>query len=104
MVTYVLHSGKATVTKTEIKEKLAKMYKTRWHFCIQIQNLFWWWQGFGMVYEFLDYTKNEPKHRLVRHGLDEKKKTSRKQQKECKNRTKKVRGTAKANACPGKKQ
>ncbi|KAB0372798.1 hypothetical protein FD755_015551 [Muntiacus reevesi] len=89
MVIYVLHSGKATVTKTEIQEKLAKMYKTR---C------------FGMVYEFLDYTKNEPKHRLVRHGLDEKKKTSRKQQNECKNRMKKVRGTAKVNAGPGKKQ
>ena len=48
--------------------------------------------------------RNEPKHRLVRHGLDEKKKTSRKQQKECKNRIKKVRGNAKANAGPGKKQ
>ena len=57
-----------------------------------------------MVYESLDYTKNEPKHRLLRHGLDEKKKTSRKQQKECKNRMKKVRGNAKANAGPGKKQ
>lgn len=34
---------------------------------------------FGMIYDFLDYMKkNEPKHRLGRHGLYEKKKTSRK--------------------------
>jgi small subunit ribosomal protein S24e len=45
----------------------------------------------------LDYAKkNEPKHRLARHGLYEKKKTSKKQQKECKNRMKKVRRTAKS--------
>ena len=48
--------------------------------------------GFGMIYDSLDYAKkNEPKHRLARHGLHEKKKTSRKQQKEHKNRMKKVR-------------
>ena len=36
--------------------------------------------GFGMIYDSLDYAKkNEPKHRLARHGLYEKKKTSRKQ-------------------------
>jgi small subunit ribosomal protein S24e len=33
-----------------------------------------------MIYDSLDYAKkNEPKHRLARHGLYEKKKTSRKQ-------------------------
>ena len=61
--------------------------------------------GFGMIYDSLDYAKkNEPKHRLARHGLYEKKKTSRKQQKERKNRMKKVRGTAKANVGAGKKK
>ncbi|KAL1781655.1 40S ribosomal protein S24 isoform X1 [Sigmodon hispidus] len=60
--------------------------------------------GFGMIYDSLDYAKkNEPKHRLARHGLYEKKKTSRKQRKEHKNRMKKVRGTAKANVGAGKK-
>ncbi|MEJ1284494.1 hypothetical protein NN561_015479 [Cricetulus griseus] len=47
--------------------------------------------GFGMIYDSLDYAKkNEPKHRHARHGLYEKKKTSRKQRKERKNRMKKV--------------
>ena len=36
--------------------------------------------GFGMIYDSLGYAKkNEPKHQLGRHGLYEKKKTSRKQ-------------------------
>ncbi|ELW65845.1 40S ribosomal protein S24 [Tupaia chinensis] len=116
MVIAVLHPGKATAPKTEIREKLAKMYKTtpdgifvfgfRTHFggCKTT--------GFGMIYDSLDYAKkNEPEHRLARHDLYEKKKTSRKQRKgnqqkqrkERKNRMKKVRGTAKANVGAGKK-
>uniref|UniRef100_A0A8C1IHH2 40S ribosomal protein S24 n=1 Tax=Cyprinus carpio TaxID=7962 RepID=A0A8C1IHH2_CYPCA len=61
--------------------------------------------GFGMIYDSLDYAKkNEPKYRLQRHGLYEKKKTSRKQRKERKNRMKKVRGTKKASVgASGKK-
>uniref|UniRef100_A0A8C3K0V9 40S ribosomal protein S24 n=1 Tax=Calidris pygmaea TaxID=425635 RepID=A0A8C3K0V9_9CHAR len=109
MVIDVLHPGKATVPKTEIREKLAKMYKTtpdvifvfgfRTHFGGGKTT------GFGMIYDSLDYAKkNEPKHRLARHGLYEKKKTSRKQRKERKNRMKKVRGTAKANVGAGKKK
>ncbi|KAG5194730.1 hypothetical protein JEQ12_013006 [Ovis aries] len=109
MVIDVLHPGKATVPKTEIREKLAKMYKTtpdvifvfgfRTHFGGGKTT------GFGMIYDSLDYAKkNEPKHRLARHGLYEKKKTSRKQRKERKNRMKKVRGTAKANVGAGKKR
>uniref|UniRef100_A0A5F8GVR4 40S ribosomal protein S24 n=1 Tax=Monodelphis domestica TaxID=13616 RepID=A0A5F8GVR4_MONDO len=104
MVMDVLHPG-----KTEIREKLAKMYKTtpdvifvfgfRTHFGGGKTT------GFGMIYDSLDYAKkNEPKHRLARHGLYEKKKTSRKQQKEQKNRMKKVRGTAKANVGAGEKK
>ncbi|KAK2086121.1 hypothetical protein P7K49_035546 [Saguinus oedipus] len=100
--------GKATMPKTEIREKLAKMYKTtpdvifvfgfRTHFGGGKTT------GFGMIYDSLDYAKkNEPKHRLARHGLYEKKKTSRKQRKERKNRMRKVRGTAKANVGAGKK-
>ena len=61
--------------------------------------------GFGVTYNYLDYTKeNEHKHILARLGLYEKKKTSRKQKKECKDRMKKVRGTAKANVGAGKKE
>uniref|UniRef100_A0A9L0TTA4 40S ribosomal protein S24 n=2 Tax=Equus caballus TaxID=9796 RepID=A0A9L0TTA4_HORSE len=74
MVIDVLHPGKATVPKTEIREKLAKMYKTtpdvifvfgfRTHFGGGKTT------GFGMIYDSLDYAKkNEPKHRLARVGL-----------------------------------
>merc|ERR1712098_329344 len=56
----VLHPGKASVAKTDVREKFAKKF--------------------------------EPKYRLVRQGVIEAKaKTSRKQKKERKNRTKKVR-------------
>ncbi|XP_044774196.1 40S ribosomal protein S24-like [Neomonachus schauinslandi] len=108
MVIDVLHPGKATVPKTEIREKLAKMYKTT----PDVISVF----GFiflciiqGIIYHAkagcLATTKmgSESKHRLARHGLYEKKKTSRKQRKERKNRMKKVRGTAKANVGAGKK-
>ncbi|ELV12292.1 40S ribosomal protein S24 [Tupaia chinensis] len=93
MVVDVLPPGKATVPKTEIREKLAKMDKTtpdvlfvfgfRTHFGGGKTT------GFGMIYDSLGYAKiNEPKLRLARHGLYEKKKTSRKQRKTCKNRVK----------------
>nr|XP_061794086.1 small ribosomal subunit protein eS24 [Nerophis lumbriciformis] len=101
MVVDVLHPGKATVPKTEIREKLAKMYKTTpdvvFVFGFRTQFGGGKTTGFAMVYDSLDFAKkNEPKHRLARHGLYEKKKTSRKQRKERKNRMKKVRGTKKS--------
>ena len=50
--------------------------------------------GFALIYDTVeDAKKFEPKHRLVRAGLKEKKETSRKQIKEAKNRGKKIRGT-----------
>uniref|UniRef100_A0A8C4MJN7 Small ribosomal subunit protein eS24 n=1 Tax=Equus asinus asinus TaxID=83772 RepID=A0A8C4MJN7_EQUAS len=89
--------GKATVSKTEIREKLAKMYKTTPDaiFAFGFRTHFGGGKttDFGMIYHSLDYAKqNEPKHRLVRHGLYEQKKTLRKQQKERKNRMERVRG------------
>uniref|UniRef100_A0A2K5DNE9 Small ribosomal subunit protein eS24 n=1 Tax=Aotus nancymaae TaxID=37293 RepID=A0A2K5DNE9_AOTNA len=104
MVIDVLHPGKATVPKTEIREKLAKMYKTtpdvifvfgfRTHFGGGKTTGFdqFPYQSVTWMYSF-----------LLQHGLYEKKKTSRKQRKERKNRMKKVRGTAKANVGAGKK-
>ncbi|XP_006835644.1 PREDICTED: 40S ribosomal protein S24-like [Chrysochloris asiatica] len=103
------HPGKATVPKTEIREILSKMYKTtpdvifvfgfRTHFGGGKTT------GFGMMYDSLDYAKkNEPKHRLARHGLYEKNKVSRKQHKGRKNIMKEVRETAKANVGAGKKK
>ncbi|CAM9253037.1 unnamed protein product [Hapterophycus canaliculatus] len=50
--------------------------------------------GFCLIYDSVeDMKKFEPKHRLIRAGLQEKKETSRKQIKEAKNRMKKIRGT-----------
>ncbi|KAJ3258650.1 ribosomal 40S subunit protein S24B [Boothiomyces macroporosus] len=52
--------------------------------------------GFALIYDTLDAAKKfEPKYRLIRHGLGEKKSVSSKQRKEKKNRDKKVRGTKK---------
>ena len=60
--------------------------------------------GFALVYDSMDALKKyEPKFRLIRLGLAEKKGASRKQRKERKNRMKKVRGTAKAKVGTGKK-
>ncbi|CAN0470043.1 unnamed protein product, partial [Ectocarpus sp. 12 AP-2014] len=50
--------------------------------------------GFCLIYDSVeDMKKFEPKHRLARAGLQDKKETSRKQIKEAKNRQKKIRGT-----------
>merc|ERR1712127_205510 len=108
MVVDVLHPGKATVKKTEIREKLAKMYKTQPDvvFAFGFQTVFGGGRstGFALIYDTLDLAKKfEPKFRLARHGLIENKKTPRKQQKERKNRIKKVRGTAKAKVKTKKK-
>nr|XP_039318589.1 40S ribosomal protein S24-like [Saimiri boliviensis boliviensis] len=108
MVRDVLPPEKATVPKTETQEKLAKMYKTTPDVILVFgfRTRFGGGKmtGFGMIYDSLDYAKkNEPKHRLARHGPYEKEKTSRKQRKERKNRIKKVRGTAKAKVGAGKK-
>merc|ERR1712043_7397 len=108
MVVDVLHPGKATVSKAEIREKLAKMYK-RTADCIQcfgFKTAFGGGKttGFALVYDSLDYLKQyEPKYRLERLGLYKKDKPPRKQRKERKNRMKKVRGTAKSKVGAGKK-
>jgi small subunit ribosomal protein S24e len=74
MVTDVLHPGKATAPKTEIREKLANMYKTSPDviFVFRFRTHFGGGKtttGFGMICDSLDYTKkNEPTHRLTRHS------------------------------------
>merc|ERR1711955_125792 len=108
MIVDVLHPGKATVAKTEIREQLAKAFKTTPDviFCFGFRTQFGGGKttGFGLVYDTLDLAKKfEPKYRLARHGLYERKRPSRKQRKERKNRQKKVRGTAKTKVSSGKK-
>merc|ERR1712141_279815 len=104
MVVDVLHPGRATVPKTEVREKLASMYKSTPDviFCFGFKTQFGGGKttGFALIYDSLDFAKKfEPRYRLVRHGMTEMKKVqqSRKQRKERKNRQKKVRGTKKAN-------
>ncbi|XP_048762673.1 40S ribosomal protein S24-like isoform X2 [Ostrea edulis] len=109
MIVDVLHPGKATIPKTEVREKLAKMYKTTPDviFCFGFRTKFGGGKtsGFGLIYDSLDFAKKfEPKYRLQRHGLVEIKRTGRKQRKERKNRQKKVRGTKKAKVGTGKKK
>ncbi|KAH3861587.1 40S ribosomal protein S24-like [Dreissena polymorpha] len=109
MVVDVLHPGKATLQKTEIREKLARMYKTTPDliFCFGFRTQFGGGKstGFALVYDTLDYAKKfEPKFRLARQGLYEKPvRPGRKQRKEKKNRVKKVRGTKKASVGNPKK-
>jgi len=74
MVVDVLHPGRATVPKTEIRDQLAKMYKTTADvtFAFGFHTLFGGNKtiGFALIYDNLDAVKKfEPKHRLVRLGL-----------------------------------
>merc|ERR1711911_446863 len=83
MVVDVLHPGRATLPKTEIREKLAKAYKTTADviFCFGFRTHFGGGKttGFALIYDTLEI-----------------KRSGRKQRKERKNRQKKVRGTAKS--------
>merc|ERR1712113_774473 len=88
MVVDVLHPGKATIPKTEIREKLAKAYKCTPDviFAFGFRTAFGGGRttGFALIYDALDKAKKfEPKHRLLRHGLiEEKKRPGRKQKRE----------------------
>jgi small subunit ribosomal protein S24e len=97
----VLHPGRANVSKAEIKEKLASMYNVgdaNAIFVFGFRTQFGGGKstGFGLIYDSVKAAeKFEPKHRLVRQGLASKVERSRKQLKERKNRTKKIRGIKK---------
>lgn len=67
----VYHPGKATVAKTEIRERLGTMYKTTPDviFCFGFKTQFGGGKttGFALIYDTLDYAKKyEPKYRLAR--------------------------------------
>lgn len=67
----VLHPGKASVKKTEIREKLAKMFKVLPDvvFVFGFRTCFGGGKstGFGLIYDSLDQAKKfEPKYRLAR--------------------------------------
>ncbi|KAF9241370.1 ribosomal protein S24e-domain-containing protein [Melanogaster broomeanus] len=106
----VLHPSRANVSKSELQDKLATMYKTEKArivlFGFRTQFGGGRSTGFGLIYDDeASQKKIEPKYRLVRSGLQAKvEKPSRKLRHERKNRAKKVRGTKKVKAAePPKK-
>ncbi|CAG8446990.1 8214_t:CDS:2 [Cetraspora pellucida] len=108
MVVDVIHPGLPNLSKDDIREKLAKMYKAdkEFIFVFGFRTTFGGGRstGFGLIYDSLEAAKKfEPKYRLVRHKLSEAEKTARKQRKERKNRAKKFRGTKKTKASTSKK-
>merc|ERR1712176_1290237 len=98
----LIHPGLAGVSKNDVKEKLAKMYKVPDPSCILLFGFKVAFgggrsTGFGMIYDNLVAAKKfEPKYRLTRFGMGKAKGVARKQRKERKNRAKKVRGLKKA--------
>jgi small subunit ribosomal protein S24e len=108
MIVDVIHPGLASLPKSSICEKLAKMYN-----CDKETIMVFGFKtafgggkstGFAMIYDTLEAAKSfEPKHRLVRQGLAKATKSGRKQRKEKKNRAKKVRGSKKHKASTSKK-
>jgi len=74
MVVDVLHPGRASLPKTEIREKLAKLYKTTADvvFVFGFKTAFGGGRssGFALIYDTLDFAKKfEPKYRLQRVSL-----------------------------------
>jgi len=110
MVLDVLHPNKATVSKKDLKDILAKEYNVsddKTIFTFGFRTAFGGQRstGFALIYDTLeDALDSEPKYRLVRAGLKPKKEGSRKQRKELKNRKKKVRGKKKAEVGAGGKK
>merc|ERR1712032_523622 len=111
----IIHPDQGGVSKTEIKEKLAGMFKQRQGAqpeCISVFGLKTKFgggrsTGFALIYDNADArAKYDQKLLLKREGMTEKPKYTRKMKKEMKGRTKKVRGTAKAKAASssGKKK
>ncbi|TFK30455.1 DEAH box polypeptide 36 [Coprinopsis marcescibilis] len=106
----VLHPGRANVSRNDLSEKLAALYKTDKTrvvtFGLRTQFGGGRSTGFALIYDDeVSQKKFEPRYRLVRAGLAPKvDKASRKLRKERKNRSKKFRGTKKVKAAePPKK-
>jgi len=106
----VLHSSRPPISRADLSEKLAAIYKVDKARVVPFgfKTLFGGGRstGFALIYDSEeDQKKFEPRYRLVRAGLSPKvEKASRKLRKERKNRAKKYRGTKKSKAAePAKK-
>ncbi|PSK53192.1 40S ribosomal protein S24 [Elsinoe australis] len=101
MVVDVLHPNRANVSKDDLRDKLAELYKAPKDavsvFGLRTQYGGGKTTGFALVYESPESMKQfEPRYRLVRYGLATKiEKAARQQRKQRKNRSKEFRGTAK---------
>lgn len=104
MVVDILHPGLPNISKSELRERLGKLYKadagTVSVFGLRTQYGGGKTTGFALIYDSLDALKKfEPHYRLVRYEYATKiEKASRQQRKQRKNRMKEVRGTAKTKA------
>ncbi|TPX44958.1 hypothetical protein SeMB42_g03135 [Synchytrium endobioticum] len=101
MVVDILHPGRPNISRSDLRDKLAAMYKAEKDniFVFGLRTQFGGGKttGFALVYDSMDAAKKfEPKYRIKRHQAPDTTKTSRKQKKERKNRAKKFRGTQKA--------
>jgi small subunit ribosomal protein S24e len=100
----VLHPNRANVSKDELREKLATLYKTEKDavsvFGFRTQFGGGKSTGFGLIYDSAEALKKfEPRYRLVRYALAEKiERTSKQQRAQKKNRGKKIFGTGKRQA------
>lgn len=95
----VVHPDRANVSKAELTEKIAEMYKVTADTIIMFgfRTVFGGGRstGFALIYDDIEAAKKyEPKYRLARAGLTKKREGSRKQIKEKKNRDKKVWGSS----------
>lgn len=100
----VLHPNRANVSKDELREKLASIYKsdkdTVSVFGFRTQYGGGKSTGFGLIYDSAEALKKfEPRYRLVRYGMANKiEKISKQQRAQKKNRGLKTRGTGKKQA------
>ncbi|KAK4032129.1 S-adenosylmethionine-dependent methyltransferase-like protein [Parachaetomium inaequale] len=110
MVVDILHPNRANISKEELRDKLAGMYKAQKDqvsvFGLRTQFGGGKTTGFALVYDSPEAMKKfEPHYRLVRVGLATKiEKASRQQRKQRKNRQKTLRGTAKVKGPKAKKE
>lgn len=104
MIVDVTHPGRGNVPKKELQEKLAAQFKVQDAKRVVVFKLKTQYgggisSGFCLIYDTLeDVKKSEPKHRLVKNALKDKKATSRKQIKESKNRALKIWGVGRRSA------
>ncbi|KAK3986792.1 S-adenosylmethionine-dependent methyltransferase-like protein [Cladorrhinum sp. PSN332] len=110
MVVDILHPGRANISKDDLRDKLAGVYKAQKDqisvFGLRTQFGGGKTTGFALIYDSPEAMKKfEPHYRLVRVGLASKiEKASRQQRKQRKNRQKTLRGTAKVKGAKPKKE